>query len=323
MFDGAANLTNIVYPNSPSVTFQFDGNNRLTNMVDAAGTTVYTYTLGNQLLTEDGPFASDTVTNTYVNRLRTALALQQPTGSWTNGFGWDAAKRLTNVISPAGTFSYTYVASLPSLLVRKLALPNTTYVTNNFDWVGRLLDTSLKNSGNTSLDSYAYVYDPANERTNLTRLDTSTVGFKYDKIGQLTVANSSVSTENRGYAYDSAWNLNYRTNNGTLKTFVVDNKNQLTNSPGLGPGNVPLSYDDNGNIYSRVGFNWWYDFDDENRMVNRYYYSGGVDGLGSPMDNSDLKTHFVYDGLGRLRTRDEYGASGSGPYTWVLVSECI
>jgi len=50
---------------------------------------VYAYTTGNQLWTEDppspglwrarGPFASDTVTNTYVNRLRTGLALQQPT----------------------------------------------------------------------------------------------------------------------------------------------------------------------------------------------------------------------------------------------------
>src|SRR5438093_5291302 len=149
--------------------------------VDAAGTTVYAYTLGNQLLSEDGPYANDTVTSTYSNRLRIALSLQQPTGAWTNGFGYDAAKRLANVISPAGTFNYTYVSGLPSLLVRKLTLPNTAYITNNFDWVARLLDTSLKNSGNTALDSYAYIYDPANERTNLTRLDNSTVAFAYDK----------------------------------------------------------------------------------------------------------------------------------------------
>ncbi len=57
------------------------------HMVDAVGTNVYTDTAGNQLLTEDGPFASDTVTNTYVNRIRVGLALQQPVGFWTNGFG--------------------------------------------------------------------------------------------------------------------------------------------------------------------------------------------------------------------------------------------
>ena len=90
-YDFVGNLTNINYPTSPDVTLQYDWLNRLTNMVDSAGTTKYTYTMGNQLLSEDGPFASDTVTNTYVNRLRTALSLQQPTGLWTNQFVYDAA----------------------------------------------------------------------------------------------------------------------------------------------------------------------------------------------------------------------------------------
>ena len=60
---------------------------RLTNMVDNVGATKFTWTAGNQLATEDGPWASDTVTNTYNNRFRSALSLQQPTGAWTNGFG--------------------------------------------------------------------------------------------------------------------------------------------------------------------------------------------------------------------------------------------
>ncbi len=55
-------------------------------MVDAAGTTTYSYTAGGQLWTEDGPWSNDTVTNSYTYRMRTGLALQQPTGVWTNGF---------------------------------------------------------------------------------------------------------------------------------------------------------------------------------------------------------------------------------------------
>jgi hypothetical protein len=51
----------------------------MTNMVDGIGTTKYTYNAAGQLLTEDGPFASDTVANTYANRLRVGLSLQQPT----------------------------------------------------------------------------------------------------------------------------------------------------------------------------------------------------------------------------------------------------
>ena len=55
-------------------------------MVDAAGTTKYTYYAGVLLNTEDGPWSSDTVTDTYTDRLRASLSLQQPTGSWTNRF---------------------------------------------------------------------------------------------------------------------------------------------------------------------------------------------------------------------------------------------
>ena len=138
-------------------------------MVDAAGTTVYTYSSGDQLLTEDGPFSSDTVTNTYVNRLRTALNLQQPTGLWTNKFVYDAAARLTNVTSPAGPFGYTLGGSgVASPLIKKLLLPNTSYITNTFDNVARLTGTFLKNSGNTTLDSATYGYNAANQRTTFT-----------------------------------------------------------------------------------------------------------------------------------------------------------
>ena len=74
----------------------------------------------------------------------------------------------------------------------------------------------MKNSGNAALDSYVYVYNPANQRTNLTRLDTSTVAFKYDPIGQLKVADSSVNTEDRDahwrteFAYDGLGRLRQR-----------------------------------------------------------------------------------------------------------------
>src|SRR5487761_1980920 len=125
-YDAVGNLLTINYPSSPDVTFQYDALNRVTNMVDAAGTTKYSYTAVNQVLTEDGPFGSDTVTNLYNNGLRVGLALQQPTGLWTNGFAYDAAKRLTSVTSPAGTFSYSYPDSSVTLHVSRLTLPNSS-----------------------------------------------------------------------------------------------------------------------------------------------------------------------------------------------------
>ncbi len=67
---------------------------RLTNMADALGTTNCSYAAGNQLLTGDGPFARDTVTNTYSNRRPAALGLQKPTGDRTNGSDYPAVSPL-------------------------------------------------------------------------------------------------------------------------------------------------------------------------------------------------------------------------------------
>jgi len=151
-------------------------------MVDASGTNKYTYTTAGRLFTEDGPFANDTITNFYYAGVRTNLTLQQPTGSWTNGFGYDAAKRLTSVKSPAGAFNYTYVNGA-SRLTQKLALPNTSYITNSYDNVSRLRFTKLLTSSSSLLNTHAYGYNAGNQRHTMTNsVNWST--NRYDKIGQ-------------------------------------------------------------------------------------------------------------------------------------------
>jgi RHS repeat-associated protein len=292
--DPLGNLVYIKYPASTNVTLQYDALNRLTNMVDAAGTTRYSYTAGNQLLTEDGPFASDTVTNTYVSRLRTSLSLQQPTGAWTNKFVYDAARRMTNVTSPAGAFGYTVGASSPgSSLIKKLLLPNTSYITNTFDNVARLTGTYLETSTNGVLDSAIYGYNKASQRSAFTNAAGAYVLYTYDNIGQLTIAKSSVASENRGYVYDAARNLNWLTNNGTATQFKADTKNELTNCPGA------ATYDSNGNrVTASIGQGTTYSYDDENRLA-------------SIVEPGFERTDFNYDGIGRMRTRVEYFWNGS------------
>src|SRR6266576_2916893 len=285
-------------------------------MLGAVGTTAYAYAAGGQLWTEDGPWSSDTVTNGYSNRLRMSLSLAQPTGSWTNGFGYDPAKRLTNVTSQAGAFGYTFVGQA-SRLTQKLSLPNSSYITNTYDAVARLTGTYLKNSTNGTLDAYTYLYNPGNQRTNLTRTDASTYDFTYDPIGQLTGANGSVNAEDRGYLYDAAWNLNYRTNNGALATFNVDPKNQLTNATPVGT----QTYDSDGNVTWSGGTANAYSYDDENRLANWYFYSNGANGNGSPTSLADLRTECVYDGHGRLRRRLEYTVTGASVLVWTLATE--
>ena len=105
-----------------------EANNRLTNMMDTLGTTRYAYDRVSQLLSEDGPWDSDTVSYTISNRLRTGLSLQAPNAStWEQSYAYDAAWRLTNTASPAGAFTYSYTTTAgttPGRLIEKLLCHN-------------------------------------------------------------------------------------------------------------------------------------------------------------------------------------------------------
>ncbi len=241
-YDKVGNLTNVDYSGGtvtmPSVFLAYDVLNRLTNMVTAGTfTNSYTYDAVGELLSEGGPWAKDKVTYTYANRLRMSLGLQAPSGSaWSQSYGYDTTRRLTNVTSAAGSFNYTLGgASSASPLLKTLSLPNGAYITNSYDSVARLLSTALENSSNSNLDSYAYGYNLAGQRTSVTRTLGDFVNYTYDNIGQLKTAigKASGGTTNRwqeqlGYAYDAAGNLNFRTNNALIQNFAVNNLNELT-----------------------------------------------------------------------------------------------
>lgn len=236
-YDAVGNLKTINYQHSQAINLSYDVLNRLTTMVDAVGITVYGYDAVGQMLSEDGPWANDTVSYTYANRLRTGLSLQAPNASaWSQGYGYDTARRLTSVSSPAGIFNYTLGgASAASPLIKKLLLPNGAYITNSFDSVARLLSTALENSGNTNLDAYTYIYNRAGQRTNVVRTAGDYVNYTYDNMGELISAlgKESGGVTNRwqeqfGYVYDAAGNLNRRTNNALLQAFNVNTLNELT-----------------------------------------------------------------------------------------------
>jgi RHS repeat-associated protein len=246
-YDPVGNLTNIVYPVSSNIVLHYDALNRLTNMVDGIGTTRYSYDSVGQLLSEDGPWTSDTVSYTYANRLRTGLSVQAPNASpWTQSYGYDAARRLDSLASAAGTFSYGYtgvVAGASGSLVRRLSLPNGAWITNTYDRVARLRLTALENAANPAdphhggggLDSWFYTYNAGNQRTFVVRTDASSVAYTYDEIGQLKTAKGRDDSgthrlhEQFGYVYDAAGNLNWRTNNALLQEFKVNDLNELTN----------------------------------------------------------------------------------------------
>jgi len=153
-------------------------------MLDAVGTSGYGYDGAGQLLSEDGPWVNDVITNGYTARQRTSLGLQEPTGSpWAQSYAYDGARRLTNVTSVAGSFGYAYDATR-KMLVGKLLLPNAAYITNTYDSVARLLTTKLQTNG-VNIDAYTYAYNLGGQRTQETFTSNNYVNFTYDSAGQL------------------------------------------------------------------------------------------------------------------------------------------
>ena len=235
-YDPVGNLTNVIYPTNPAIRLAYDALNRLTNLATlGVFTNSYTYNSVGQLLSEDGPWADDTVNYTYENRLRSQMSL----GSWTQSYGYDAIKRLQTITSPAGEFAYLYADTQPSRRVLRLLMPGGGYVTNEFDALARLTDTRyMTPDGASILNGHRYAVDVGNQRTQQLRRGlgfTNTVDYAYDPLGQLTKATGKEADgstarlqEQMGYAYDPAGNLKYRTNNALIQTFGVNSLNELT-----------------------------------------------------------------------------------------------
>ena len=246
-YDAVGNLTNIVYPSSSNVVLRYDALNRLTNMTDGIGSTAFGWTAGNQLASEDGPWANDTVSYTTVNRLRTAMSVLTSSSSLLTSYSYDEYWRMTNVTSVAGSFTTLYkdvtAGSTPMAadLVAELDLPGGSAITNEFDDLARMLSTVLGNSQLSTLNVHQYQYNEGNQRTNQTFMAGNYMSYAYDDIGQLKTAKGWESDtitprqhEQFGFAYDKGWNLNRRTNNALVQTFGVNNLNELTNATRTG-----------------------------------------------------------------------------------------
>jgi YD repeat-containing protein len=187
-YDAIGNLTNVVYPVSSNIVFQYDGLNRLISMADGTGTTGFTWTGGDQLASEQGPWADDLVTYTYANRLRNTMAIAAPNSDpWLQSYVWDSTSRLTNTTTAAGVFSYTYIGG--SDQVSHLSEPGSGYdEIHGYDGLGRVNSLMWNNQ-----PQLAYSYDQGSQRTQQVFTAAYSgnghyVNYTYDNIGQLKSA---------------------------------------------------------------------------------------------------------------------------------------
>jgi RHS repeat-associated protein len=236
-FDAVNRLKTVAYSSGdPGLIYNYDDAERLSSMVDGLGTTSFGRDDLGRLTSEDGPWTSDTVSYGYTNVFRRWMTVAGST-AWGETNTYDPSGRLQSVASTAGSFSYGYGSATANGMVyglpTNLGLPGSLRVTNYFDSLGRMASTRLIN-GTTALDLQQYLFDPAFQRTNEVRLDGSSVGYGYDRDGQLTSVTAKESggtarlNEQLGYFYDAGHNLSRRTNNALVETFNLDAVNQLS-----------------------------------------------------------------------------------------------
>jgi RHS repeat-associated protein len=233
-YDPNGNTLGVTYSSGAGITAGYDSLNRIVTMSDAVGSSAFNYQnfgpFWSALSSEDGPWASDTMIRSYlINGQPNAFGL----GTWSGSYGYDSMRRLTNITSSAGAFTYHYENATGNQIA-SLGLPGSSTISYGYDPAGLLTSTALSHGG-TALDSYTYSYDAVGWRTNVVRADGSHVGYGYDPIGQLTSATGFESNgiarfnENFGYTYDPAGNLTNRMNDTLNQMFILDNANELTN----------------------------------------------------------------------------------------------
>src|SRR5436309_15928893 len=117
--------------------------------------------------------------------------------AWVQNYTYDSLGRLTNTISPAGPFQYTYSRGYTDAFrdndntpdnvtaggqVESLRYPSGAYITNDFDGIARLSQTALVAMHLTN--THGYAYNNVHQRTRHVRNGSEYVDYLYDDIHQ-------------------------------------------------------------------------------------------------------------------------------------------
>lgn len=286
-YDALNRLVRIRYPDGSGVTYEYNAAGLRTRMVDALGTTTYTYDPQGQMTQVTDPHGY-TLHYRYDPR-GLVSQITYPDGNQV-GYEWDADYRLTTVVDSIGRTSYTYD---PTGLVSQRTLPNG--VVTQYTYNASLQLTAIRHlaPGGNPLLEIEYAYDAVGNRLQMVRKEAGgenqVTQYEYDpsyRLVKVTYPDRSLET----YSYDAVGNrlsMNSSTNGETRYTY--DGFGRLTHlqSP---QGQEDFTYNANGCLEEQrvddlqglrtIQYKWDY----ENRLV------GMIDG--------DQEVQFQYDGNG-------------------------
>src|SRR5438874_4023477 len=237
-----------------NVTYHYDVANRLTSVDDAGYTGTYSFIYDNMDRLSEADVAYSFLSGTYrVNYTYDAasnLKTMQDPQAGQNTYNYDVLNRLSQLISPAGTFGFGYdFDSRRTSLTR----PNNITTTYTYDTCKKgQLRSILHKNGATTLDgaTYSFTYNSVTDNINWKQKTDDRIsvvtGYTYDKIYQLLTAVQGSTTES--YTYDKVGNR--LTALSPTGNWAYDNANQLNSRP-----NVSYTYDSNGNTQNKTDSN--------------------------------------------------------------------
>ena len=265
-YDGLNRLTQKSYPDTTTVNYTYDLDSRLTQVIDSAGT--YIFSFDNM-----GRLTGASVNYTFLTAR-----------TFTTGYGYDAASNRTGFTDPEnGATAYIYdtlnrlqTLTPPSafsgtgsfgfgydVLSRRTQMTRPNNVTTNYgyDNLSRL-QSVLHQLAGSAIDGATYTLDNAGNRTaKADQRAGVTSNFGYDAIYELTGVTQSTNTT-ESYTYDPVGN---RLSSLGVSPYSINASNQLTSTP-----STTYNYDYNGNTTSKtVGSNTTnYSWDFENRLTS-------------------------------------------------------
>jgi RHS repeat-associated protein len=338
-FDAAGNIEWSKDARLVKTNFEFDDLNRVKKIFwdgQAADTILFTYDIGiNGIGRLTGMLdASGTTAWTFDQLGRVTSRIQTHAGSgrsFTTGYAWTAG-RLTELTYPSGAkVAYEYsngriysiklkgqggaadtpivtsVAYHPFGAVNAWTWGNGSAYSRSFDTDGSLWSFPL---GTTAKE---VAFDLASRISGISETDISkNLAFGYDSLDRLTsqtVGAGGNSSLNQTLAYDPVGNRTSHTAGAATRTYATQaTSNRLMSVSGLKSN----SFDAAGNITSDGQQTWTYD--NRARMKTHSGAAGvttySVNGLGQRVQkaSSALTTHFAFDESGRLL--GEYGLEG-------------
>jgi len=286
-YDNAGRQTGVDYPTGTDTTFGYDDDDRTSSMVDATGTTSWTYNAADELTELDQP--NGTVEYTYNSAGQRATMVDVGVGTTT--YGYDAYGRLSTITNPYSevtTFAYDAAGR-----ISQRTLESDAYDVFTYDTRSRVTGIVTRDSEGNALYSRAYTFNAVSNVTQVIEGGVTTT-YTYDNIDQLTGESRSGYTAT--YTYDANGNRLTKTVNSVTENYSYDSADKL-----LTAGSKTYDYDDAGRTteVTSGGVTTYLAYDYEGRVTsitksgvttNSFAYNG-LDTRVSKTDSAGTKTY--------------------------------